>query len=94
MCPIMCHMTTQQVDPAPIDPTADPAMAALTLLAHADGLGHDAMEWRRAERHDMAGRCREQERALMKRAEILAHVATAFATEKVAEELARINLSR
>lgn len=74
--------------------SVDPLTSPRTLLAHAEALGNDAIEWRRAEKHDLAGRCREEQRALMKRAEVLALVQISECLDAIANELQRVSLSR
>lgn len=81
-------MTTTQVE------STDPLTTARTLMARAEALGNDAVEWRRSERHDLAGRCREEQRALMKRAEVDALIGIGDALTSIADDMARIGLSR
>lgn len=84
----MCHMTTHTVE------ATDPLTTARTLLDKADALGNEARDWRRAERHDLAGRCREEQRAAMKRAEVLALVGIGDALASVADTLSAMELRR
>ncbi len=72
----------------------DPLTLALTNLASADHHAEAARDLRDRAEHSDAGKRRESERLCLKRAEVLAAVATAQALDSIAESLNRIALAR
>ena len=78
--------------PDPIPDTLGHIDAALALLAAADLHATHTMGYRALDDHQMAGRFAEQQRACMKRAELLVAIAQAEALDHIAQRLDRIAL--